>query len=87
MATTAMSARRFYGRLQGQPFIFAVVIVLLCWCDAVVVRGPNAHNVSIPRLPIISFTRREFASTNCSFGSIVVEFVEFSLTGYNEASF
>lgn len=34
--------------------IVVFVIILPCWCDAVVVRGPNAHNVSIPRLPIIS---------------------------------
>lgn len=50
--------------------IVVVVAIILCRCDAVVVRGPNAHNISIPRLPIISFTRREFASINRSVSSV-----------------
>lgn len=68
--------------------ITIIVVVLPCRCDAVVVRGPNAHKVSIPRLPIISYAtgiRLDFESV--SFGPESVESVEFPLTGYNEASF
>ncbi|KYN03136.1 RNA-binding protein MEX3B [Cyphomyrmex costatus] len=32
-----------------------IIVILPYRCDAVVVRGPNAHKVSVPRLPIISF--------------------------------
>lgn len=56
-ATILSASSGSTSRLRCRHRHRAVVLVILlpCWCDAVVVRGPNAHNVSIPRLPIISY--------------------------------